>query len=386
VNDDRLVENLAVAGLAAPPRRAAFPPLAAGLAAALLSASLPRRSAAQPGTPAKMPLRIGFVYVSPLSDAGWTHQHDLGRRELEQALGTRVSTRFVEKVAEGADAERVIRDLAATDHGLIFATSFGYMEPTLKVARDFPDVAFEHASGYRTAANVATYNARFYEGRYLGGVVAGRATRSNVLGYVAAFPIPEVLQGINAFTLGARSVNPKAQLRVIWTSSWFDPGRERDAAVTLAGQGADVLTHHTDSSAVPQAAEARGVRVVGYHSDMSRAAPKAHLVSVTHHWGRYCVQRAQAVLDGTWRSRATWGGLKDGMVRVGPLASDLPGDTATLLRAREADLVAGRLHPFTGPILDNEGRMRLQKGTMTDDALNGIDWLVDGVLGKVPKG
>jgi simple sugar transport system substrate-binding protein len=386
VNDDRLVENLAVAGPEAPPRRAAFPPLAAGLAAALLSASLPRRSAAQPGSPAKMPLRIGFVYVSPLSDAGWTHQHDLGRRELEQALGTRVTTRFVEKVAEGADAERVIRDLAATDHGLIFATSFGYMEPTLKVARDFPDVAFEHASGYRTAANVATYNARFYEGRYLGGVVAGRATRSNVLGYVAAFPIPEVLQGINAFTLGARSVNPKAQVRVIWTSSWFDPGRERDAAVTLAGQGADVLTHHTDSSAVPQAAEARGVRVVGYHSDMSRAAPKAHLVSVTHHWGRYCVQRAQAVLDGTWRSRATWGGLKDGMVQVGPLAGDLPGDTATLLRAREADLVAGRLHPFTGPIRDNEGRVRLQKGTMTDDALNGIDWLVDGVLGKVPKG
>ena len=386
MNDDRLVENLAVAGPAAPPRRAAFPPLAAGFAAALVSASLPRRSAAQPGSPAKMPLRIGFVYVSPLSDAGWTHQHDLGRRELEQALGTRVSTRFVEKVAEGADAERVIRDLAATDHGLIFATSFGYMEPTLKVARDFPDVAFEHASGYRTAANVATYNARFYEGRYLGGVVAGRATRSNVLGYVAAFPIPEVLQGINAFTLGARSVNPKAQLRVIWTSSWFDPGRERDAAVTLAGQGADVLTHHTDSSAVPQAAEARGVRVVGYHSDMSRAAPKAHLVSVTHHWGRYCVQRAQAVLDGTWRSRATWGGLKDGMVRVGPLASDLPGDTATLLRAREADLVAGRLHPFTGPIRDNEGRVRLGKGTMTDDALNGIDWLVDGVLGTVPKG
>jgi simple sugar transport system substrate-binding protein len=386
VNDDRLVENLAVAGPEAPPRRAAFPPLAAGLAAALLSGSLPRRSAAQPGSPAKMPLRIGFVYVSPLSDAGWTHQHDLGRRELEQALGTRVTTRFVEKVAEGADAERVIRDLAATDHGLIFATSFGYMEPTLKVARDFPDVAFEHASGYRTAANVATYNARFYEGRYLGGVVAGRATRSNVLGYVAAFPIPEVLQGINAFTLGARSVNPQAQVRVIWTSSWFDPGRERDAAVTLAGQGADVLTHHTDSSAVPQAAEARGVRVVGYHSDMSRAAPKAHLVSVTHHWGRYCVQRAQAVLDGTWRSRATWGGLKDGMVRVGPLAGDLPGDTATLLRAREADLVAGRLHPFTGPIRDNEGRVRLQKGTMTDDALNGIDWLVDGVLGKVPKG
>jgi simple sugar transport system substrate-binding protein len=396
VNDDRSVENLAVAGFAAPPRRAALhslaaaalaaprSPLGASLAAAL-GATLPRPAAAQAGGPAKAPLKIGFVYVSPLSDAGWTHQHDLGRLELEQTFGARIATRFVEKVAEGADAERVIRDLAAQDHRLIFTTSFGYMEPTLRVARDFPAVAFEHASGYKTAANVATYNARFYEGRYLGGIVAGRATRSNVLGYVAAFPIPEVLQGINAFMLGARAVNPKAQLRIVWTSSWFDPGLERDAAFTLAGQGADVLTHHTDSSAVPQAAEARGLRVVGYHSDMSRAAPKAHLASVTHHWGRYCVQRTQAVLDGTWRTRATWGGLKDGMVRVAPLAPDLPGDTATLLRAREADLVAGRLHPFTGPIRDNEGRVRLQQGTMGDEDLNRIDWLVEGVVGKVPR-
>ena len=379
MKDDLFVKNLAAAGRIARPRRVAVQSLAAGA----LSLSLPVRS--QPKGPARPPLKVGFVYVSPVSDAGWTHQHDLGRQALEQGLAGRVSTRYVEKVAEGADAERVIRDLAAQGHGLIFTTSFGYMDPTIRVARDFPDIAFEHASGYKTAPNVATYNARFYEGRWLGGMVAGRATRSNQIGYVAAFPIPEVLQGINAFTLGARAVNPKAEVRVVWTSSWFDPGRERDATLTLANQGVDVVTHHTDSSAVPQAAEARGLRVVGYHSDMSRIAPRAHLVSVTHHWDRYYQQRAQAVLEGRWRTTETWGGLKDGMVRVGPLAADLPSDTVALLKAREADLVAGRAHPFTGPIRDNEGRLRLPQGTLSDEALNRIDWLVEGVVGSLPR-
>jgi simple sugar transport system substrate-binding protein len=259
------------------------------------------------------------------------------------------------------------------------------MDPTLRVAAEFPRVAFEHAGGFRRAANVATYNARFYEGRYLGGLVAGRTTKSNVLGYVAGFPIPEVLQGLNAFALGARAANPKAEVRVVWTASWFDPGRERDAAFALVNQGADVLTLHTDSSSVAQAAEARGARVVGYHSDMSRAAPKAHLVSVTHHWGRYYARRAQAVLDGTWTSGATWGGLKDGMVRVDPVAADVPRETVELLRARQADVVAGRLHPFTGPLRDNEGRVRLASGTMSDDDLDRMDWLVDGVAGKLPR-
>lgn len=385
MNDDRLVENLAVAGPAAPPRRAALRPLAA---AALAAATAPIHSiaTAQPKGPAKPPLKVGFVYVSPLSDAGWTHQHDVGRRELEQTLAGRVTTNFVEKVAEGADAERVIRDLASRGHGLVFTTSFGYMDPTIRVAAEFPEVAFEHCSGYKSAANVATYNARFYESRFLGGWVAGRTTRSNALGYVAAFPIPEVLMGINAFALGARAANPNAEVRVVWTNAWFDPGRERDAAFTLVNQGADVLTHHTDSSAVPQAAEARGVRAVGYHSDMSRAAPKAHLVSVTHHWGRYYVQRAQAILDGTWKTGATWGGLKDGMVRIAPVAADLPRETVEGLRARESDIAAGKLHPFTGPIRDNEGRVRLAQGTMTDEALNRIDWFVEGVAGKVPRG
>ncbi len=356
------------------------------LAAAALAATVPLRAAGQPKGPVAAPLKVGFVYVSPAAGVGWTPQHDAGRRELEQSLPGRVTTTFVENVAEGPDAERVIRDLASRGHGLIFTTSFGYMEPTLRAARDFPEVAFEHLSGWKTASNLAVYNARFYEGRWLAGMIAGRATRSNAIGYVAGFPIPEVLQGINAFTLGARATNPKAEVRVVWTSAWFDPGRERDAAVALANQGADVLSMHTGSAAVPQAAEARGLRVVGYHSDMSGVAPKAHLVSVTHHWGRYYVRRAQAVLDGGWRSGSTWGGMADGMIRVESIAPDVPLDVVERVRARQAELVSGRAHPFTGPIRDNEGRVRLQRGTMGDDDLNRIDWLVEGVAGRIPKG
>jgi basic membrane protein A and related proteins len=370
------VKNLAPRS---PSRRTALASIAA-------AATLPlhRVAAAQPKQPVKPPLRIGFVYVSPISDAGWTHQHNLGRMQMEKALTGRVASTFVEKVPEGADAERVIRDLAGQGNRLIFTTSFGYMEPTIKVAREFPDVAFEHATGYKVAANVGTYNARFYEGRYLAGIVAGRATRSNVFGYVAAVPIPEVLQGINAFTLGARSVNPAVQTRVIWTNSWFDPGRERDAALTLVGQGADVLTHHTDSSAVPQAAESRGVHVVGYHSDMSHIAPKMHLASVTHHWGRYYEQRALAVLEGSWKPGSVWGGIRDGFIRVEPIAATVHADVAGLVKAREADIVAGRLHPFTGPLRDNEGKVRVAQGAMADADLNAIDWFVDGVVGRVP--
>jgi simple sugar transport system substrate-binding protein len=380
VNDDRFVEHHVVPGSASRARRAVLRPL--GVAA--LAAALAPRAAAQPKGPVAAPLKVAFVYVSPVSGVGWTPQHDAGRRELEQSLGQRVSTSFVENVAEGPDAERVIRDLASRGHRLIFATSFGYMEPTLRAARDFPEVAFEHLSGWQTAPNLAVYNARFYEGRWLAGMVAGHASRSNAIGYVAGFPIPEVLQGLNAFALGARTTNPKAEVRVVWTSAWFDPGRERDAAMALVNQGVDVLSMHTGSAAVPQAAEVRGVRVVGYHSDMSSVAPKAHLVSVTHHWGRYYARRARAVLEGSWRSGSTWSGIADGMVRVGPIASDVPSEVVDRLRAREADLVAGRAHPFTGPIRDNEGRVRLQRGAMGDDELNRIDWLVEGVVGRIP--
>src|SRR5512140_3001611 len=242
------------------------------------------KAAATPAAP-KEPLKVGFVYVSPVGDAGWTAQHHEGRAEMLKALGDKVTSTFVEKVPEGADAERVIRDLAQQGHKLIFTTSFGFMNPTLKVAEEFKDVKFEHATGYKTAPNVNTYNARFYEGRYLSGIVAGRMTKTNTLGYVAAFPIPEVLQGINAFTRGARAVNPKAEVRVVWVNTWYDPGKERDAANALMGQGADVVTHHTDSTATVAAAEEKGKMAIAYHSNMAKYGPNAQRAAVTHHWG-----------------------------------------------------------------------------------------------------
>src|SRR3569832_1593565 len=248
------------------------------------------------------PLKAAFVYVAPVMDTGWVHQHDEGRKAVEAAFAGKVKTTFVENVPEGPDAERVIRDLAQQGNKLIFTPSFGYMEPTLKVAKDFPDVRFESITGYKTAPNVAVANARYYEGRYLAGVVAGRMTKTGTAGYVAGFPIPEVLQGINAFTLGMRSVNPKAQVKVVWLNAWFDPGRERDAAMTLMNDGADVLAFHTATDAVMRAAQERGKMAVAYHSDMRSAAPVAQIAAVTHHWGDYYVARTKAVLDGTWRS------------------------------------------------------------------------------------
>lgn len=233
------------------------------------------------------PLKVGFVYVAPLTDAGWVHQHEEGRRAVQAAFGDRVKTSYVENVPEGPDAERVIRDLAATGHRLIFTPSFGYMEPALKVARDFPDVKFEAITGYKTAPNVAAANARYYEGRYLAGIAAGRMSKSHMAGYVAGMPIPEVLQGINAFTLGMRSVDPKAQVKVLWLNTWFDPGKERDAAMALMDQGADVLSFHSASTAVMAAAQERGKLAIAYHSDMRKVAPDAQLLAVTHQWGDY---------------------------------------------------------------------------------------------------
>jgi len=331
------------------------------------------------------PLKVGFVYVTPVSDAGWTAQHNQGRLQLERALGTRVRTSYVENVPEGADAERVIRDLAAQGHRLIFTTSFGYMEPTLRVARQFPDVIFEHATGYKSAANVGFYNARFYEGRYLAGMVAGRMTKTNVAGYVAAFPIPEVLQGINAFVLGMRSVNPKAELKVVWVNTWYDPGRERDAANALMNQGADVLTHHTDSTATVAAAEEKGRYSIGYHSDMRKYGPRGQLTAVSHHWGDYYTRVARSVIDGKWKPSGVWGGMRDGFVRLEPFNETVPADVQQQVKARQADLVAGRLHPFSGRIVDSEGKVRQEAGTMSDEAMNRMDFYVAGVQGKLPK-
>lgn len=337
--------------------------------------------------PKAEPLKVGFVYVSPVGDAGWTAQHDQGRLQMAQALGDTVTTTFVEKVPEGADAERVIRDLAAQGHQLIFTTSFGFMNPTLKVAEEFPAVKFEHATGYKTAPNLATYNVRFYEGRYLGGIVAGAMTKSDTLGYVAAFPIPEVLQGINAFTLGARSVNPKVQVRVIWVNSWYDPGKERDAANALIGQGADVLTHHTDSTAVVATAEEKGTMAVAYHSNMAQFGPKAQIAAVTHHWGAYYTQRARAVLDGTWATQAVWMGMKDGAIKLEAVNPAVPRATADLVAAKGLEIAGGSFHPFTGPIRSNDGKEIAAAGqVLTDEQLGAMDFYVDGVIGKVPAG
>ncbi len=332
------------------------------------------------------PLKVGFVYVAPLADAGWVRQHEEGRKALQAALGARVETRYVENVPEGPDAERVIRDLAQQGHKLIFTPSFGYMEPTLKVARDFPDVKFESVTGYKTAANVSASNARYYEGRYLAGIAAGRMTKTNVAGYVAGFPIPEVLQGLNAFTLGMRSVNPAAQVRVVWLGEWFNPPRERDAALTLFNQDADVIAFHTGSSAVMAAAQERGRLAVAYHSDMRKVAPDAQILAVTHEWGDYYTRRARAVLDGTWKPGTVWGGVKEGMVRVGDFGPRVPPAVRDEVLARQRDIAAGRLRPFQGPIQDNEGNAILPKGAaLTDEQILGMNYLVAGVIGKAAK-
>ncbi|WP_445286910.1 BMP family ABC transporter substrate-binding protein [Variovorax atrisoli] len=338
---------------------------------------------------AQAPLKIGFVYVTPVTDAGWVRQHEEGRKAVDAALGAKVRTTYVENVAEGADAERVIRDLAQQGNTLIFTPSFGYMEPTMKVAKDFPDVKFESITGYKTAPNVATANARYYEGRYLAGIAAGRMTKTNIAGYVAGFPIPEVLQGINAFTLGMRSVNPSAQVRVVWLNEWFDPPKERDAAMALFNQNADVIAFHTGSTAVMAAAQERGKLAIAYHSDMRKIAPDAQVVAVTHQWGGYYTQRAKAVLDGSWKSGKLWGGVKEGMIRVGDFGTKVPKAVQDEVLARQKDIAAGRLQPFRAAatdVRDNEGHTVIAKGTqLGDDQILTMNWLVEGVQGRVAR-
>jgi len=357
---------------------------AGALALAAVCFSLPVFS--QPKPAAGEPVKAGFVYVSPITEAGWTKQHDEGRKAVEAALGAGVKTTFVENVPEGADAERVIRDLARQGNQIIFTPSFGYMEPTLKVAKEFPDVKFESITGYKTADNVAAANARYYEGRYLAGIAAGRMTQTGVAGYVAGFPIPEVLQGINAFTLGMRSVNPKAQVKVVWLNAWFDPPKERDAAMALFNQNVDVIAFHTGSTAVMAAAQERGKLAVAYHSDMRKVAPDAQIVAVTHQWGDYYTRRIRAVADGTWTSGKVWGGVKEGMIRVGDFGSKVPKAVQAEVLARQKDIASGRLKPFSGPIVDNEGREVVPKGqAMTDEQILTMNFLVSGVQGRIAK-
>ena len=350
---------------------------------ALAASTLPTR-AADP------PLVVGFVYVSPIGEAGWTYQHELGRRALEQALGSRVKTVFVEAVAEGADAERVMRDLVAAQGArLVFATSFGYLDGALRVAAEFPAAKFEHAGGYKSAPNLATYDARYYEARWLAGWLAGKASRSGIAGYVAGFPVPEVVQGINAFTLGMRAANPKGRVRVLWLNTWFDPAREREAAQSLIDQGADVLTHHSGSPAVALAAQAsfrtRGVRVVPYPSDMRAFAPDAQLAAIEHRWGAFYTRVAESVLAGTWKAEPTWGGIASGMVDVAAVDPKVPAATRSGLQSRRAAIVAGTLKPFAAPLRDNAGTLRLASGALDDAQIKAMDWFVEGVIGTVPK-
>ncbi len=338
------------------------------------------------GAVAAEPLKVGFVYLTTVGDAGWTYQHELGRRLLEKTFGDKVEASFVEGVSEGADAERVIREMAASGYKVIFTTSFGYMNPTIRVAKRFPDVVFEHCSGYKRADNVGTYLARFYEGRYLTGVVAGKMTRSGRIGYVAAFPIPEVVRGINAFTRGLRSVNPSAEVRVVWVNAWDDPGKDREAAEALIAQGADVIAQHVDSTAPVQTAEERGVYAIGYHSDMSKYGPTAHLTASTHLWGGHYVDVVKAVMAGTWSSGAVWGGIADGMVELAPFGAAVPADVRALVAAKTAAIRSGELHPFAGPVSDQDGKVRVAAGeVMSDGDMLGFDWYVEGVVGKLPK-
>jgi basic membrane protein A and related proteins len=330
-------------------------------------------------------LKIGFIYPGPIGDVGWTHQHELGRQLLVQDFGDKIETRYVENVPESADAERVIRDLVDDGCKLIFTTSFGFMEQTLRVAADHPEVIFEHATGYKQAKNVGVYQTRFYEGAYLLGVLAGKMTKSNVLGFVASHPIPEVLRNINAFTQGARSVNDKVATKVVWVNSWYDPPKEKEAAEALSNQGADVLYQNTDSAAVVQLAEAKGLYAFGQDSDMTKYGPKAHLSANTVNWGVYYKHKVQQVLDGTWKPEDTKWGMAEGTIELVPLNPAVPRDVAALFEEKAAAIRAGKLHPFGGPVLDQDGALKVAPGQLiSDDELWGMKWYLAGVQGKVP--
>jgi simple sugar transport system substrate-binding protein len=341
----------------------------------------------EPATAADEPIKVAFIYVDPVGDTGWSYQHDLARRELERVLGPKVKTTYVESVPATADAERVIRQLAVAGNQLIFTTSFGYMEPTLRVAKLFPKVKFEHATGYKTAPNLVTYETRFYEGAYLLGVVAGKTTKSNLLGFVGSFPIPEVIRNLDAFTLGARSVNPKIKTKVIWVDTWYDPGKERQAAEALIAQGADVLGQNTDSPAIVQAAQMHGVHAFGWDSDMIKYGPDAQLTANVDSWADYYIAEVRKVMDGTWTgNRQTAYGIKEKMVTLAPLNKSVPPDVVKVFEAKKQAIIDGKLTPFEGPVRDNAGTLKVAAGsTLTHDQLKSIDWYVEGIDGSIPK-
>ncbi|MFM2035253.1 MAG: hypothetical protein RL459_518 [Pseudomonadota bacterium] len=351
-------------------------------------APAPAPAPAAAPAPKPEPLKIAFAYVGPVGDGGWTFAHDNGRKAVEKEFGDKVVTSFVENVPESADAERVLRDMAGQGNKLIFGTTFGYMEPMLKVAPDFKDVKFEHATGYKQAENMRTYDSRTYEGAYMAGVIAGKMTKSNTLGVVASIPIPEVIRNINSFTLGAQSVNPKVKTKVVWVNGWFDPPKETEAATSLINGGADVLFQNTDSPAVLKTAEAKGKRAFGWDSDMTAYGPKAHLASAIINWGPYYVQATREALEGKWTGgTGSWWGVKEGAIDIVSIAEDVPADIKTKVEEIKAGLKDGSFSVWKGPIVGQNGKEILAKDAVADDKfLSGVNFYVKGVEGKIPGG
>ena len=376
-------------------RAAALAAAVAGLAAcskqetpAPAPAPAPAPTAAAPApAPAAEKLKIAFAYVGPVGDGGWTFAHDNARKAIQQEFGDKIETSFVENVPEGADAERVMRDMVSQGNKLIFGTTFGYMEPMLKVAADHPDVKFEHATGYKTAPNMRTYDSRTYEGAYMAGVIAGAMTKNNTLGVVGSVPIPEVVRNINSFTLGAQSVNPKIKTKVVWVGEWHNPPKETEAATSLINGGADVLMQNTDSSAVLQTAEKMGKRAFGWDSDMTNYGPKAHLGSAVINWVPYYKKAINDVLNNTWTTGQAWWGVKEGAIDFVSVAADVPEAAKKKLDEVKAGLKDGSLVIWKGPIVDNSGKVVIAKDAVADDKfLGGINFFVKGVEGKVPGG
>ena len=330
-------------------------------------------------------LKVGFIYLGPVGDYGWTYQHEVGRQELMKALGDKVETTYLENVNEGPDAERAIEQLVRSGHKLIFTTSFGYMDATLKVARKYPDVHFEHATGFKRDKNMATYSARWYQGRYIQGTIAGKASKAGVLGYIGSFPIPEVVSGINATMLAAQKINPNIKVKVIWVNTWFDPGKEADAAKALLDQGADIIMQHTDSPAAVQVASERGALAFGQDSDMIKFGPKTQLTAIIDNWAPYYIERVKEQLAGTWKSTDVWGGLKSKMFIMAPY-TNLPDDIKRLASDTEAAITEDRLHPVTGPILTQEGTtVECKGGThLADEQILGMNFYVKGIDDKIP--
>ena len=347
----------------------------------------PAPAAAPAAAPKAEPLKIAFAYVGPVGDAGWTYAHDLGRKAVEAEFGDKVKTSYVENVPEAADAERVIRQMVSEGNKLIFGTTFGYMDPMMKVAADTKDVKFEHGTGFKTAENMRTYDSRTYEGAYLAGIIAGASTKTNTLGVVGSIPIPEVIRNINTFTLGAQSVNPKVKTKVVWIGKWFDPPKEGEAAQSLINQGVDVLFQNTDSTAVLQTAEKNKKMAFGWDSDMSSFAKEAHLGSAIINWGPYYKKAVKDALDGTWKTSQEWWGVKEGAIDLVSISDKVPADVKAKVEAAKAGLKDGSFHPWKGPVTDQAGKVVVEKDKVPDDKfMLGITFYVKGVEGKVPSG